>query len=420
MITRDPDRLLRVFVKGGFDAVEAMVPLADSASDDGMAFLQRGIRFEVEHEPGVRADCIMQAVTQLPEELPGADQIDGGEWLRGRIGSRLYEQSADVVVLTLEPNVTHYAWRHRASGRLLDGPDGVQQRWPAETARWLAEQCSAEGLLEPTRFKQEFSAVIAGLRRAGTPTIVVLNCCSIDPADHIACYSAVAGDTNAVRVHRLNLALLELSATEGVSIIDIDRIVGELGADSHVSGFLNYSAQANEAIRHEFLRVIEDLGLLEIEPVAVCQEPDGSSTSARKVQFPFVHRLSEGGTIVRWYKQEGDAVSFGDDLLDIELRLVGWEVKGRDERIQTLIDHKQLQADEATPKPATAAQSQMLIRLSARESGVLQRIEASPGSLRAVGDVLGVIGHGAPEDERDGSVAAGNAGTFPVVVNNVL
>lgn len=92
--------------------------------------------------------------------------------------------------------------------------------------------------------------------------IIFFNCCCLDPQDCVHNYYNL-DDSLSVRVQKLNLALMKLSMQEGISIIDVDYILAELGGDRHVLKALDYSAEAWEAISLEFLRVLEDVGFFE-------------------------------------------------------------------------------------------------------------------------------------------------------------
>lgn len=96
--------------------------------------------------------------------------------------------------------------------------------------------------------------------------VLIFNCSSIDPADNVHTYYGIE-DTLCLRIQRLNLTLMKLSAREGISIIDVDRVVGRIGGSRHVPKALQYSRQAYSAVASEFLRVIEDIGFFENRPL---------------------------------------------------------------------------------------------------------------------------------------------------------
>ena len=70
-----------------------------------------------------------------------------------------------------------------------------------------------------------------------------------------------------VAIAALNLAAVELSMQTGISVIDVDRAVAELGGDAHVNGVLSYSPEASAAIREELVRVLADYGFFDDRPL---------------------------------------------------------------------------------------------------------------------------------------------------------
>jgi hypothetical protein len=62
---------------------------------------------------------------------------------------------------------------------------------------------------------------------------------------------------------------MELSVREGISVIDVERLVAEHGASRHVLQAGRYSPQVNQAICQELLRVLEDIGFFEDRPLVM-------------------------------------------------------------------------------------------------------------------------------------------------------
>jgi len=98
--------------------------------------------------------------------------------------------------------------------------------------------------------------------------VIVFNCCSADPADNVHNYHGLP-DTFPLRAHKFNLAVMQASVLEGISFIDVERVIGQLAADTHVLSPLRYSVQAYETIGKEFLRVIEDIAFFENRPLVM-------------------------------------------------------------------------------------------------------------------------------------------------------
>jgi hypothetical protein len=97
--------------------------------------------------------------------------------------------------------------------------------------------------------------------------LIFMNASTVDPARHVSNLSKVELEPASLAANRLNLALIRASIEEGISIIDVDRLIAELGAAQHVLGFLDYSAEACDAICNEFLRIVEDYGFFDDRPL---------------------------------------------------------------------------------------------------------------------------------------------------------
>lgn len=111
------------------------------------------------------------------------------------------------------------------------------------------------------RYGEAMSKVAQLLKDTGTH-LIVFNGSSFDANDTTTCYAGV-DSTAALVIQQLNRALIELSVLDGLSIIDVDRIMAEIGGRSHVDRPLSYSPSACEVIREELVRVLDDYGFFE-------------------------------------------------------------------------------------------------------------------------------------------------------------
>jgi hypothetical protein len=249
---------LRVFLAGGEDLSRPL--LEPGASRPRLrASLAAALRdnygttctLEFGHEPGGRSDVLLQLLDAPPEP----QELAQYELSRG--GRGLWDGAWDIVVLTLESEISASPWRHRQIGYLAYAHSGV--RPPAsdfEPAGPLAAACS----------KQNLSRLIAAAKERLDAHVLIFNCSSIDPDDNVHNYHG-REDTTALRIHRLNLALMELSCEAGISIIDVERLISEMGGEQHVKAACRYSDEAYEAIGQEFLRVLADIGFFENRPL---------------------------------------------------------------------------------------------------------------------------------------------------------
>lgn len=123
------------------------------------------------------------------------------------------------------------------------------------------------GATEARRFESDLSEVVHLIKEKLGSHIIVLNGSSVDPSGKVASYHGLDREPLELRTHRYNLAVMHVSFQEGISIIDVDRLVAELGAERVVRGFLEYEPQAALAICHELARVVEDYGFFDSRPL---------------------------------------------------------------------------------------------------------------------------------------------------------
>jgi len=95
--------------------------------------------------------------------------------------------------------------------------------------------------------------------------VLWLNACTSDPLRTASNYHAIP-EPFTRKAQRLDLDLLKLSVSHGISVIDADRLLGELGTADYVNGPLDYSPSACEALCEETLRIIDDYGFFESRP----------------------------------------------------------------------------------------------------------------------------------------------------------
>ena len=144
---------------------------------------------------------------------------------------------------------------------------GVEQEGPPAdiVILSLAPDVFADEVNSSPSFSEAASSVIEAYQKAGCH-VLIMNASTIDPTMIVSNYHGIA-EPFTRKAQRLDLALLELSISAGISIVDVDRILAEMGAEQHVVGPLSYSPEARQALRAEVVRIIEDYGFFEARPV---------------------------------------------------------------------------------------------------------------------------------------------------------
>lgn len=229
---------LSVFLKGNEDLADSLLAIGEGGQKLARGLRQRVSeayegRFDVKtfHERSGPSELLLApSLSSSLEHRSLADSEGNPSLMALASPTRLFQVASDIVVFSLEPEIT--------------------------------------GLVPVERFRQEFPQLVADIKERLAAHVIVFNCFTFDPDDHTCNYHG-AQDTQALRALKLNLALIDISTEEGISIVDVDRILAELGGASNVTEAFRYSPQACELIRDEFLRILQDIGFFERRPLLV-------------------------------------------------------------------------------------------------------------------------------------------------------
>jgi hypothetical protein len=276
-----------VFLKGNADLTASLIgvraerqPAAHALQDLLEEKYQGAFAIELAHEPCAGSAILRQQVeaSAVPEGLRGRDWGEDAGFIAAQFRTGLFEGPRDVVVFSVQPDLAHPLWRHRRSGYLLALPPHGEQTGAPARKQWFAENFVPVGLLPAARFQENLAWLIRAVKERLDAHVLVYNASTVEPGDQVHNYHG-REDTWALRVHQFNLAVMELSVREGISFIDVERLVAEHGAYRHVRQAGRYSSEVYEAIRREFRRVLEDIGFFEDRPLVVQAGREGGPCS---------------------------------------------------------------------------------------------------------------------------------------------
>jgi hypothetical protein len=196
-------------------------------------------------------------------------KADGGAFLDSGLKERLASSGSD---LEVDVEVGDYG----GLGELLEelnsespalasaAPNIVILSLAAEMER-LKEVGNSDQALAAVR--SDLVSVIRKIKEKVGAHILVPNVSTLDPSDPVFTYHGVTEEPWTLRGHRLNLMLIGVSHDEGVSIIDVDRKIAEVGGDQAVIGAARYGETGCSAIVDEIVRIVEDYGFLDDRPL---------------------------------------------------------------------------------------------------------------------------------------------------------
>lgn len=196
-------------------------------------------------------------------------KADGGQYLESGLKERL-AASAEGMSFVVE--VEEYGGLRSLlddladenSGLVSSSPDVVILSLAADMDR-LKEVGASETALAAVR--ADLVAAIRQIKQKVGAHILVANVSTLDPSNPVFNYHGVSEEPWTLRGHRLNLMLIGVSHDEGISIIDIDRRIAEVGGDQAVVGAARYSEIGCAAIVEEVARIVEDYGFLDDRPL---------------------------------------------------------------------------------------------------------------------------------------------------------
>jgi hypothetical protein len=262
IVNRPSRRVVRIFAKGNVDVRDSLLfsRVGDRVEWNGINEVLR-VRHpdaiaKVRHETCARLDLI-----PLPGELlaaPLAEQVKTlpchAHPADSQHHTALFDGSSDVVVLSLQADVLNSLVRHRRDGWLLL-PDGYSG-WDARSKDWLRSECENAGLAALETTLRSLRRLVPVIEQRLGAHVLVYNLSPLIPGEWIHCWAG-AEDSLGLRVRRFNLALAELSAELGFSIVDVERIVASTGVRIKID-LPHLNAEGWRLVAEEVVRILED------------------------------------------------------------------------------------------------------------------------------------------------------------------
>ena len=259
---KSPDRLT-IFAKGNLNVRDSL----HSLRTDGKV-LWNGIneivraRFpqtlvQLRHEVWTRSDALLEADGTVPVGLSNRQLPLNPYSASVQFSRALFETAANVIVLSLQPDLTTPLVRHRRDGYLFF-PNNWES-WPSEDKLWLRDEFEKLDLLPVDGSMSNLARIIAQIREHSTVPIMIYNVSSVVPGESVHCHEGLA-DIFSTRIRRFNLGLVELSQQTGISVIDVDSIVARSGADRLKLDAVHLTAEGCRRVAEEVVRVLEDFG----------------------------------------------------------------------------------------------------------------------------------------------------------------
>jgi hypothetical protein len=221
-----------------------------------------GNTVRVRHETASRSDALLNANDDAPADLVGRSALLGAHKAETQFSAAIFNADADVIVLSIMPDVVTRLMRHRNLGYLFYPHE--METWSVDERAWLRDEFVEIDKLDATASMSNHMRIVERIRERSDAPILIYNVSTVIPGEMIHCFQGL-DDSLSTSMRRFNLALIELSQATGVSIIDVDTLVAQAGADRLKLDAFHLSAEGYRLIAEEVVRVLDDLGLFRAE-----------------------------------------------------------------------------------------------------------------------------------------------------------
>ncbi len=254
---------LTIFMKGNVDVRDSLHSLRSGGKVlwNGINEIVRarfpGTVVRLRHEPFSRSDGLLEADGTIPAAVTDRALRLAPFTPESQYSKMTFETDADVVVLSIQPDVTIALLRHRRDGFLLNA--AYWDSWSAADQDWLRKEFVYSGLLDVETSMKNLAQAVSRIRQRSEAPILVYNLSAVVPGDLVHCYQGL-DEILSTRVRRFNLGLVELSRDTGISVVDVDAVVARAGADRVKLDAIHLTAEGCRLVAEEVVRILEDLG----------------------------------------------------------------------------------------------------------------------------------------------------------------
>lgn len=256
---------LTIFAKGNLDLRDSLhsLRLGGEVKWNGINEVLRaahpGVLARIRHETWTRSDALLAADGAIPAAFEGRDLPLGAHPLEAQFRPAVFEQDADVVVLSIQPDVCVSLLRHKRDGFLFF--PSHWEAWAQADRDWLRTEFVREPPLDVEQSMANFEQILARLRERSQAPVLIYNLSAVTPGERVHDHQGM-DELFSTQARRFNLGLIELSRRTGASIVDVDSVVARGGADRLKYDTLHLTGDGCRAVAEAVAEVLEDHGLL--------------------------------------------------------------------------------------------------------------------------------------------------------------
>jgi len=319
--------------------------------------LSSGPAVDVQVVAGGRCDLIAQRLGGHGSLERIAVPTGLEDWFLVTTGALRLPDTTALLVMSMADAVTESVWRHKATGVLVQPPANRDVSWGNEQNAWIENEF-VEVPPEGEILSDALRSIAEHLRPLDAE-FAVFNVSTFVPGENVHWFTLGGSETESIRASRVNLVVENVAAELEIGLVDIDRVVAELGAGAAVVSSCRYSPEALGFVSDEATATI-----LELPNISRDFASDVMSLSV-----PRYDRRTINGTLTRWHVEEHTPITRGERLFDILFH-----------DINTRLNASRRHSEHS-----------LAISVVAGRDGFVDRITTHEGAPVAVGTMVGVI-----------------------------
>jgi hypothetical protein len=211
------------------------------------------------HETWTRSDAILRATGTVPSEVADRQLSLGSYPAPSQFSASLFDTNADAIILSMLGETATTLVKHNRLGFLFYPSDA--ETWSRSDRDWLKSDFTRQDLLDVMESMNNLREIVDRIRKKTEVPILIYNVSSIVPGETVHTLQGL-GEIYSTRCRRFNLALADLSAETGFSIVDVDSIIGRAGADRHKIDAMHLTPDGYRLVAQEVVRILVDLGVI--------------------------------------------------------------------------------------------------------------------------------------------------------------
>ncbi|CAN5503480.1 hypothetical protein BH10PSE17_BH10PSE17_25520 [soil metagenome] len=261
-------RRISLFLKGNVDLYDSLhsCRVDGRLCWNGLNELVRsrhpGVSIRLRHETSTGSQALLAATGEVPRELAACSAPLGAYPLESQFSTKVFETDADVIVMSLMPEIVTRLVRHRNAGFLFL-PYGAPG-WTRQDRDWLRRDFVDVAPLAVRDSMDNLERVVDRIRTRSRAPILIYNLSAVMPGERIHCHLGL-DDAFSTSIRRFNLGLIELSAKTGISVVDVDATLARAGAERLKLDAQHLHPEGYRLVAEEVARILLDLGVFESE-----------------------------------------------------------------------------------------------------------------------------------------------------------